>query len=51
MNKCKECWWHGKPIECPANFDVDTHKCKNFEPKKQKKEGSVNDGNSTGPRV
>ena len=33
MTDCKLCWWYGKPIECPAKFDIDTHECANFEPK------------------
>ena len=33
MTNCKECWWYGKPIECPANFNIDTKECKNFKPK------------------
>lgn len=27
---CSMCWWYGKPIDCPADFDVDTKECKNF---------------------
>lgn len=27
---CPSCWWYGKPIDCPADFDIDTKKCKNF---------------------
>ena len=33
MTNCKKCWWYGKPIECPANFNIDTKECKNFKPK------------------
>ena len=32
MTNCKECWWAGKPIECPADYDIDTKECKNFKP-------------------
>ena len=35
-NKCENCWWYGKPIECPADFDIDTHECKNFKEKDKK---------------
>ena len=30
MTNCKKCWWYGKSIECPANFNIDTKKYKNF---------------------
>ena len=30
MKNCKECWWYGKPIECPANFNINTKECKKF---------------------
>ena len=33
MTNCKKCWWYGKPIECPDNFNIDTKECKNFKPK------------------
>lgn len=32
MTDCSRCWWYGKPIECPADFDIDTKVCKNFTP-------------------
>lgn len=39
MTNCKECWWKGKPIECPADYDVDTKECKNFKPIAIKEKG------------
>lgn len=30
MKNCKECWWYGKPIKCPANFNINTKECKKF---------------------
>ena len=39
MKNCKECWWYGKPIECPSNFDIDTKECKNFVPKQNHQTG------------
>lgn len=33
MTNCEECWWHKKPIECPADFDIDTKVCANFKAK------------------
>lgn len=30
LNQCDNCWWKGKPIDCPADFDIDTKICKNF---------------------
>jgi 5-methylcytosine-specific restriction endonuclease McrA len=36
MTKCENCWWYGKPIECPADFNIDTKICKNFSPKNEK---------------
>lgn len=28
MKNCKECWWYGKPIKCPANFNINTKECR-----------------------
>ena len=30
MFQCENCWWYGKDIDCPADFNIDTYKCKNF---------------------
>lgn len=27
---CEQCFWRGKAIDCPANFNVDTKKCEGF---------------------
>ena len=35
MTDCKLCWWYGQPIDCPAEFNVDTYECANFKPKNQ----------------
>ena len=35
MTNCQKCWWYDKPIECHANFNIDTKECKNFEPKQK----------------
>ena len=33
MTSRQKCWWYGKPIECPANFNIDTKECKNCKSK------------------
>ena len=33
MTDCTKCWWHKKPIDCPASFNFDTKDCRSFEPK------------------
>lgn len=33
MTNCKECWWNGQPIECPADFNIDSKNCANFKSK------------------
>ena len=33
LNQCDNCWWKGKPIDCPTDFDIDTKICKNFKDK------------------
>ena len=33
LNQCDNCWWYGKPIDCPADFDIDTKICKKFKDK------------------
>ena len=47
MTSCNDCWWYGKPIECPADFNIDTKECKNFKPKQDHpaEKGGVTDTN------
>ena len=42
MTNCENCWWYGRPIDCPDDFDLDTHECKNFEPKENLREWEKN---------
>ena len=35
MTDCTLCWWYGKPIDCPAKFNIDTNECENFAPLNQ----------------
>ncbi|MBO5463756.1 MAG: hypothetical protein J6A49_10650 [Clostridia bacterium] len=44
MTKCEDCWWYGRPIDCPAKFNLDTYECKNFESKENKREWEKNNG-------
>jgi hypothetical protein len=41
MCQCDNCWWYGKPIDCPAKIvNFETYECAGFEPKEKKEIGS-----------
>lgn len=48
MTICKECFWYGEPIDCPACFDIDTKECENFEAKERGEDLSQNQKNTIG---
>lgn len=42
LSQCDDCWWYGKPIDCPAEVNLDTYECKNFDPKENKRDWELN---------
>lgn len=38
IKNCKNCWYYGKPLDCPATYDPDNPEmCNGFTPKEIKK--------------